>query len=408
MHKVLIKLLCNCIPSNRFRRHVHSRLTEHNPALERQCLTAFSEAAVPEKCVLLVEPSITHGEVAPGLAKYWLDLGYHVHALLHDTVATEDPFCRFTHERLRIFRHTYGCYAELLSSPAARRYEAVFFTTPAYARWTKGGKRHALHDYPTALFRNGRNVFLVEHQLENIAPYAEGDILRQGRLVTLTELAWEGKPTLMLNPHFFGDIAVTPKNDCVNFITIGMTDKKRKNHNLLPVAANALLEKGVENFHITVLGAGRAGRAELEKSLPSHLRRHFTILGRVDFPQLYARMEEADFFLPLLDPDYESHNRYRTIGVSGSYQLILGFGKPCLIHKEFAPFHKFTEENSLLYESLEEAMARAVSLPGKDYARMQKELGRLSAELYGKSLKNLAEAVRSPEARRESAAKVAA
>ena len=240
MRKVLSNLICLFIPSKLMRRRVRACLMEFNPAADRHNLAEFLGADVPEKCVLMVEPSITHGELAPGFAKYWLDLGYHVHALLHDRVAGDNPFCRFNHERLRLFRHSYCCYEKFLSGPRVAKYRHVFFSTPAYARWTRDGQKYSLHDCTQSFSMNGSDVFLVEHRLDDIDAYLERDFLQKARLVTLAEFAWAGQTTLMVNPHFYGDIRVTPKNDRVNFIVVGAVDEKRKNHTLLRAAAQGL------------------------------------------------------------------------------------------------------------------------------------------------------------------------
>ena len=50
------------------------------------------------------------------------------------------------------------------------------------------------------------------------------------------------------------------------------------------------------------------------------------------------KIEENDYFLPLLDNRMTEHERYITIGTSGSFQLIYGFAKPCLIHTKFADY----------------------------------------------------------------------
>lgn len=397
MRKILASLLCLFIPSKGLRRHLRAWLTEFDPVADQKNLAEFLSAQVPEKCVLLVEPSITHGELAPGFAKYWLDLGYHVHALLHRRVAEDNPFCRFNHERLRIFRHAYCCYEKFLAAPRIKEYDFIFFTTPAYARWTENGRKRALRDVSGFISRSGNNVFLVEHHLGNIEPYGETALLHNNRLVTLAEFQWEDRPTLMINPHYFGRIRVTPKKDRINFIVIGAVDLKRKNHGLLLTAAARLFQQGLRNFHVTIIGVGRARQAELLRSIPARLKGHFSFRGWLKFDELYDRMEEADYFLPLLDPAAKSHERYLTTGVSGSYQLVLGFRKPCLIHEKFAPFHKFTEENSILYaDDLAKAMERAMALSPSEYACMQQGLEKLSAGIYEKSFRNLEDIVSGP------------
>ena len=56
----------------------------------------------------------------------------------------------------------------------------------------------------------------------------------------------------------------------------------------------------------------------------------------------------------MLDNGINEHERYITIGTSGSFQLIYGFVKPCIIHTKFAGVHSFNNDNSFLYNTKEE------------------------------------------------------
>lgn len=392
MRKCIANILCFFIPSRARRKQLRFWLMEVNPLRDREKLRAFLETPVAPKSVLLVEPSVTHGELVPGFATYWLDMGYNVDVLLHETVAQDNPFCRFAHPRLRIFRHSYACFKALVTAPKVRDYSVVFFTTAAYARWREeNGQTHSLHDFTSYRPQGKEATFLVEHRLDDIDRFHERDLLEQGRLVTLAEFHWQGHPTLMVNPHYFGDVAITPKNAHVNFIVVGAIDAKRKNHNLLMDAATHLLADGVQNFSITIIGVGRARQAEIKRQMPQELHPHLHFTGWVTFPELFEHMEQADFFLPLLDPAVPNHKRYITTGVSGSYQLILGFQKPCLIQQDFAAFHRFTDANSIIYEgnALAGAMKKAVAMKAEEYGEMQREIAVLEKEIARQSLENI-------------------
>ena len=109
---------------------------------------------------------------------------------------------------------------------------------------------------------------------------------------------------------------------------------------------------------------------------------------------MYKELEKADFFLTLLDPDNSEHDRYITTGTSGSFQLIYGFAKPCLINKKFAALHGFNEENSIIYEKnsdFTEALKKAIDMSANDYNSMQNSLKIYADNLYQTSLKDLKE-----------------
>lgn len=394
MRKCIANVLCFLLPSRALRKRFRFWLMEFNPRRDRENIRAFLDAPVAPKSVLLVEPSVTHGELVPGFAKYWLDLGHAVDVLLHETVAGDNPFCRFSHPRLRIFRHSYACFKAMVTAPKVREYSVVFFTTAAYARWQeKDGGLHSLHDFTRYRPRGKDATFLVEHRLDDIDRFQERGVLERGRLVTLMDFNWQGHPTLMVNPHYFGEVAITPKNSHVHFIVAGAVDAKRKNHSLLLDAVAELLADGVRNFSITIIGVGRTRQAEIKRRLPRELCPHLSFTGWVTFPELFDHMEKADFFLPLLDPEVPNHKRYITTGVSGSYQLILGFRKPCLIQRDFAAFHHFTDANSIIYDGndLAAAMKKAVAMKAEEYGEMQGGVRALAEKVAKASLHNLHE-----------------
>ena len=395
MKKSLINVICLLIPSRAMRKHVRFWLSEYSFSQDKEYVRAFDANVVGDKTVLVVEPSVTHGEIVPGFVQYWLDLGYSVDVLLHRDVMRDNPFCRFKDSRLRFFNHSYTSYKSLLSSPNINKYRYLFFSTAAYARgFNKDGSVYSMRDCMTCLPQRAKSFFLVEHNLKNVRPFKEIHLLEGGRIITLAPFSWEGQRTVMVNPHYFGEVAITPKGKPTQFIVVGALDMQRRNHNLLVDAIFSLVEMGRKDFHITVVGSGRANIAALKAELTGTLAEHVTFTGWITFEELYALMEKSDFLLALMDPDNPAHQRYITQSVSGSYQLSLGFRKPCVMHKAFTSFHNFTEKNSVLYDSgLVSAMQQAMDMENDSYATLQENLGELSRQLCEDSRENLGEAV---------------
>ena len=199
----------------------------------------------------------------------------------------------------------------------------------------------------------------------------------------------EHRPDLekfVVNPHYFGEVKITPKNEVVNFITVGELNPKRKNCQLLISAVENLVSSGITNFKITVIGRGEM------TDIPENIAQYFNIKGRLEFPTMYKEIEDADFFLPLLDTNIEAHKRYLTNGTSGSFQLIYGFNKPCIIHKTFADIYNFDNSNSIIYpenEILANKMIEAVELKNSEYLELEANLSKLVQSIDIKSRKNL-------------------
>ena len=93
MRKNLIKLLTSFIVYRPWRKKARMFL------MTFRCRMIFdygllSFGAVAKKSVLLIEANICHGEVLPGMAKYFMDLGYKVSVVLSAENFAQKPFCR--------------------------------------------------------------------------------------------------------------------------------------------------------------------------------------------------------------------------------------------------------------------------------------------------------------------------
>lgn len=323
---------------------------------------------------LLWEPcSQNHAEVVPGFAKYLLDLGYSVSVLVTPERIDEGLFSLFgKNERLHLNR---------LSQKQIRRFLLENGIGPA--RGILISTLTDKIDIKKIPLAPGQKCLCVSHDVKD--DVAAGKMIDE-KTITLRRVDYNGVRTVVVNPHFFGDIPTVPKHETVNFITVGALRDKRRNAALLVDAARHLRAAGWRHFKITVIGKGKP------PELPEDLRSHFHILGRVDFRVMYEEIQNADFFLPLLDENNPDHGRYITTGTSGSFQLIYGFRKPPLLAFKFAPIHGFDPRSSLVYESSEKlgvAMDWAMRMTAEGYVSMQKALGEYTRALYDESLENL-------------------
>lgn len=107
---------------------------------------------------------------------------------------------------------------------------------------------------------------------------------------------------------------------------------------------------------------------------------------------MFKSLEESDYFLPLLDPELKAHKRYTRSGTSGSFQLIYGFLKPCIIHKTFADIYGFDTSNALIYEDnskISEKMHEAINTTEESYLSIQNNLKTYVGRINNLSLNNL-------------------
>ena len=126
-------------------------------------------------------------------------------------------------------------------------------------------------------------------------------------IITLRKLNYKNASSTVVNPNYFGKIQITPKNkEITNFITIGAIQGKRNNNDLVINAAKKLINLGIKNFKITVIGKGHL------KHLPKEIQKYFDIKGRLPFDKMYDEIEKADFLLTSYTKNNPKHFRYIT------------------------------------------------------------------------------------------------
>ena len=274
-----------------------------------------------------------------------------------------------------IIEGTWDNRAEILKNEKILNYKHILIATAIcyYSPQTP-----VIDEFP--IFKKHPSVLIVEHDLHDIDINHERKFLEKNRISTL----WKFPFGTMVNPCYFGRVAITPKS-VPTFIVVGKIEKKRKNHDLLFEAISRLLIK-TQNFHVIIIG-------EVENSaltISEKIRPYVTITGYLNFPEMYQYMEKADFFLPLLDAENKEHERYLTSGVTGSLQLILGFRKIAIIQEKFAKFYEFDTQNAIIYKkNLADAMYQAVAMSPITYQEMQDNLDEKTISIYAKSEKNL-------------------
>ena len=337
-------------------------------------------ADIRKNCVLIVETNNCHYEVIPGFAKYFTELGYNV-----DIAVCGDERLDFLSDALRSVR-VYNLgekdIERLLSAAAICKYRYVVFNSAI--KYVGGGAANApemplVTDYYKNIATDKSKMIFIQQHMER-----QGINRNQIALVDLHN-SYSSR-FYVVNPHYFGKVKITPKNkDITKFIVVGGISSWRKNYDLL-IASVRRLAKLTDKFKVIVVGAGQ------KLQIDEDVAKYFDIRGRLPYREMFAAMEEADFFLCLLDPENPDHDRYVSMGTSGSFQLIYGFAKLCLIQSKFAAAYEFNHTNSLVYENnadLVPLMQQAIEMDGAVYARLQSELKNKAKNIRERSLRNL-------------------
>ena len=336
---------------------------------------------IKENTFIVWEPcSKNHSEVVPGYVKYLLDLGYHVSVIVNPKNYKDGLFSRFENENVSLNKISRKQVKKFFKHNELSNVKGILVTT--------AGKLcdsiHYEQCYETFNPKTDKSkIFLVEHE----AAHSVDEGTWKNDLITLRKLNYKGANSVVVNPHYFGEVKLTQKNnDIVNFVTVGAIQGKRKNNDLIINAVRELHEKGLRNFKITVIGKGHL------KKLPLELQPYFDIKGRLPFDKMYDEIEKADFLITSYDVNKPAHIRYNTTGTSGNFQLVYGFLKPCVIVESFGEINGFSNENSILYKcdsDYAEALVKAINMSQEEYQNLQKNLKDYTENLYSLSKDNL-------------------
>lgn len=121
-----------------------------------------------------------------------------------------------------------------------------------------------------------------------------------------------------------------------------------------------------------ITGIRRSGKSTMFK-----LYQDYLLSNGVNKTQIISiNFENADFFLPLLDPENEAHERYLNAGTSGTFQLV----------------YDFNDGNSIVYaknDTLSQAMKTAIDKNATEYSSLQNNLKSLVQEIEKFSSENL-------------------
>lgn len=343
-------------------------------------------ATIRDNSVLIVETNNCHYEVIPGYAKYFSELGYNVDVAVYDG-GQLDFLCEAV-PTVRVFTLGEKNMKRLLAAEPINGYHYVLFSSAI--KYIDGVEANSPEmPFVTSYYQN---IAIAKDKMIFVQHHMEREEISRNQIALADLHNSYSDNFYMVNPHYFGNIKITPKNrDVTNFIVVGGISPRRKNYELLLSTVRRLAKEG-KKFKVTVVGAGD------KLALDSDIAPYFDILGRLSYPDMFRAMEAADFFLCLLDPENPAHNRYISNGTSGSFQLIYGFVKPCLIQKKFADAYAFDESNALIYgtnDELLDAMACAVDMTAADYEQLQSGLQKKAEDIRNRSLENLKKVLQS-------------
>lgn len=332
--------------------------------------------------VILWEPSkYSHGEILTGFAKYLLDLGYEVYIFCNPDRYKEKLFGRFKSRHLHFNKISEAEILDYYYHNQFKKCKLIIITTVRNVLDTKSNYEQKLELFPENI---RKKILLVEHDIK--APVDKGFI--RDDIITIFKPNYKNTIINVVNPHYFGNIKITSKNKGITkFVVVGEINSYRKNHLQLIEAIEKLHKNKYSNFKFYFIGNNSENI-----NIKPELAQLIIMTGRLNFEDMYNKIEEADYILPLLDPDNNEHNRYITTGNSGSFQLIYGFIKPAIIHKKFSDYYNINDKNAIVYnnnQDLYDKLIYSINIDSNEYKSLQQNLQKLSNSIYKQSINNL-------------------
>lgn len=346
--------------------------------LDKKLYERFITHEIAPKTILIVEINGCHIETILGYCKYLVDLGYNVDILTR--YDADKIFDNLKLENVQIFECNRNTFDEIYEQYDFSKYERIIYNSQKI--YCEKGLTDVQNYYKKLQTGKKKNIY-IQHHLEYLCKYPNDVQIILGNPAKNPELE-----NIAVNPNYFGYEPEKEINrDIVKFISVGRLSPELKNLNSLISAVETLHKIGRRNFKITVIAREEFG------SLPDEIKPYFEIMSKVDFLVLFQKLSEADFILTMLDSQKKEHERYLTKGVSGIFQLIYGFLKPCIIEKTFADAYEFNDKNSIIYSdnnvNFFEKMTEALDMSEKKYENLQKNLKLTVDKINEKSLNNL-------------------
>ncbi len=326
----------------------------------------------------MVEANRFHGEVLPGFVRYFNELGYHVDVFTHQMILDEKPFDGMDLD-LRCFAINMHTLRFILALDRMKKYDYALINTLRHTEDACVPHQITFLDFFGTWPQVAKKAFGVAHDTSEIEKHLPKLEDWQGRVLMLGQFHLGHK----VNAHYFGEVQHKPKNSITQFVIIGAILPEVRNHQILIDAICDLADSGL-NFVVNVIGGNSL------ENMPAAAQKNMRVLGRLNFPDMYAALRQADFILAGLDADTPTHDRYISTGVTGTAQLCYGFEKPVLMDEKFAAFYGFSNENAVIYNrDLTQAIREAILMDDEQYQRKIKALAQLAASVREASLDTL-------------------
>lgn len=346
-----------------------------------------------KKSILLIELNEFHGASLVCNGLNFEKIGYEVcYLIAWGQMIYDNPFFSLK-KRPNLFTGTLYDIQQYLhdSERLKQQFDLVFFNTSF--DWRGNSIFELIGRVPTGRF----GFLMVEHNpIPNIKKLHEEYFQKRGLLLHLS--GFQNLPLLASTTN--GLIAKKKKNQkVIRFSIVGAMSKKNRNFDQLTYSIRKLIQEGIVNFFVHVVGPGIG-------SFPPDILPFIRFHGRLDYPSLYEVVGRSDYLLTLMDYEIEEHRKYIDNWSTGTSHLSYTTLTPVLIQKPFAASYGYDFSNSIIYDvdsencndNLFQAMRFAIKLDSEDYEKMVESLQKLVKTLDEKTTIELSSQIKRLEA----------
>lgn len=357
----------------------------------------YREGDIRMKRIMLLEPNLYHGEVLPGIVKYFEDLDYLVDVYIREEIIEQNAFCRY---RIRghIVGYSLNEVKELFNSEHMKEYDFLFLSSMEHSE--KGVMTRFL-DEIGFIPQTKYGVLGLYHTNYLIDTFKDYNMQNAERLFFISGFQKKSYNNVnILPPIYFGTNQIRRKRhshkSSLLVVGSGMDismlqeaywklssyERKKLEIRYIGQMQEHSLKNCLYNYSVAIKGM----------FMPRFRRcRNFENIGKVSFERMYTEVEQADFILVLLDPKQEKHKHYIWSSTSGIRQLIWGFSKVSILHDQIARVYDFSNDACITFEDgkLCDALKEAIYLKQEEYGNKVQKIRADRNRLYIQTKKEL-------------------
>lgn len=167
-------------------------------------------------------------------------------------------------------------------------------------------------------------------------------------IIVLSELLYKNFKNLNINTTYFYPIIYNYYNnlkennyDIIKICIPGKIEYKRRNYKWL---AQYLVKNKLKNIKFVLLGdiSTNDGRDLWDFISKNNIKEYFIVFNNfIPYDKYFNIISDSDIIMPLLHPDVEMYENYKTTKITAAFNMAYSFKKPLLMYEGFKNLNEF-------------------------------------------------------------------